>query len=72
MAKLAPFQSRYLWIIAGIYRAIPIYLLEVEVAIPPIDIYLNKRVADLKAQLERTGIGALIRSVCSEVAVKLQ
>ena len=37
-----------------------IRLLEAEVAIPPIDIYLNKQVVDLEARLDRTGIGTLI------------
>ena len=42
MAKLVPFQSYCLRVIAGVYWAILIYLLEVEVAMPLIDIYLNK------------------------------
>ena len=71
MAKLALFQSYYLRVITGTYRAILIHLLEIEVAIPLIDIYLNKQVADLEARLKRTGIGALIYSVYSKVAAKL-
>ena len=39
---------------------------------PPLDIYLNKRVADFEAYLERTGLGVLICNTCSEVAARLQ
>ena len=49
-----------------------IHLLEAEVAIPPIDIYLNKRVIDFEVYLDRTGIGTLIRDICSKVVVKLK
>ena len=54
------------------YKAILVYLLEAEVVIPPLDIYLNKRVADFEACLERTGLGTLIRNTCSEVATRLR
>ena len=53
------------------YKATPVYLLETEVVMPPLDIYLNKRVADFEAYLERTGLGVLIRNTCSEVAARL-
>ena len=54
------------------YKAMPVHLLEAEVVTPPLDIYLNKRVADFEAHLERTGLGVLICNTCSEVAARLQ
>ena len=53
------------------YKAILVYLLKAEVVIPPLDIYLNKRVADFKAYLERIGLGVLIYNTYSEIAVRL-
>ena len=57
---------------SGAYRATPVRFLEVETAKPPIDLYLNKWVADFELRLERTGKGALIRGICNRVAVRLQ
>ena len=70
--KLAISQTSCLQVVVGVYKAILVHLLKAEVVIPPLDIYLNKRVADFEACLERTGLGALIRNTCSEVAVRLQ
>ena len=70
-AKLATSQTSCLQVVAGAYKAISVYL-EAEVAIPPLDIYLNKRVADFEACLERTGLGVLICNTCSEVAARLR
>ena len=54
------------------YKTILVYLLKAEVVMPSLDIYLNKRVADFKAYLERTGLGVLIYNTYSEVAMRLQ
>ena len=54
------------------YKAILVYLLETEVVILPLDIYLNKRVVDFEAYLERIGLGILIYNTYSEVAIRLQ
>ena len=71
-AKLATSQTGCLRVVVGAYKATPVHLLEAEVVTPPLDIYLNKRVADFEARLERTGLGALIRNTCSEVAARLR
>ena len=70
--KIAPYQSKCLRVVSGAYKATPVRLLESEVAIPPIDIYLNRRVADFEARLERSGMATLLQLVCSEVATKLR
>ena len=69
--KLVTSQTSYLQVVAGAYKATPVYLLEAEVVMPPLDIYLNKRVADFEAHLERIGLGALIYNTCSEVVARL-
>src|SRR5204862_4436544 len=60
-------QSNCLWVVAGAYLATPVRSLEMETWVLPLDIYLNKRVADFKAQLEHTGKGALLQTVCNKV-----
>jgi hypothetical protein len=58
--------------VSGAYRATPVRFLEVETATLPLDLYLNKWVADFEQRLECTGKGALIRGICNRVAVRLQ
>jgi hypothetical protein len=70
--KLATMQSKCLRVVAGAYRATPVRLLEVETATPPLDLYLDKWVADFERRLERTGKGGLIQAVCNRVATRLR
>ena len=70
--KLATTQSQCLRVITGAYRATPVRFLETETATPPLDLYLNKWVADFEQRLERTGKGELIQAVCNRVATRLQ
>jgi hypothetical protein len=70
--KLATTQSQCLRVITGAYRATPVRFLEAETATPPLDLYLNKWVADFEQRLERTGKGELIQAVCNRVATRLQ
>ena len=70
--KLATSQTSCLQVVAGVYKAILVYLLKAEVVMPPLNIYLNKRVADFEACLEKTGLGVLICNTYSEVAARLQ
>ena len=61
-------QSNCLQVVAGAYRATPVRSLETEAWVPPLDIYLNKRVVDFEAWLECTGKGALLQAVRNKVA----
>ena len=70
--NLATTQSQCLRIVCGAYCATPVRFLEAETATPPLDLYLNKWVADFERRLERTGKGNLIRAICNQVAVRLQ
>jgi hypothetical protein len=70
--KLATTQSQCLRVVAGAYKATPVRFLETETATPPLDLYLNKWVADFEHRLDRTGKGQLIQAVCNRVATRLQ
>ena len=83
--RLAKAQSRSLRIIAGAYKATPIRNLETETWVPPLDLYLNKRLADLKARLQepslQTGQGqeapaqppqAIIQEACNKIFRRFQ
>ncbi len=48
---LATTQSKCLRIVAGAYRATPVHCLETELAVPPLDLCLNKRAASFENQL---------------------
>jgi hypothetical protein len=53
--SLAREQNKCLRVVAGAFRAIPVRNLETETFIPPIDLYLNVRLADFEALLQQTG-----------------
>ena len=65
---LAREQSACLRIVLGAYKATPIRSLETQAAVPPLDIYLNERVARFEARLETTGMAGRIRTACARVA----
>ena len=69
---LAPLQSQCLRVVTGGYRATQIRHLEAEAAVPPIDIYLNKRVAEFETRLEQTGMIQRIHSASTAVATRLR
>jgi hypothetical protein len=46
--KLAKIQNKCLRVIAGAYKATPTSVLETETSIPPLDLYLNKRLANFR------------------------
>lgn len=50
---LAKAQNRSLRIVAGAFKSTPIRNLETETWVPPLDLYLNKRLADFEARLQQ-------------------
>lgn len=70
--QLGPLQSQCLRAVAGAYRATPIRALETETAVPPVDLYLNQRLAHFEARLEATGMKQLIENSCAAVAHRLR
>ena len=57
---------------AGAYRATPIRSLELETYTPPLDIYLNKRLADFELRLKGTGMTEKINEACAGVRHRLR
>jgi hypothetical protein len=47
-ARLQPIQNKYMRIVAGAYRATPIQSLETETHTPPLDLYLDSKLAVLR------------------------
>ena len=70
--SLAREQNRCLRVIAGAFRATPVRNLETETFVPPIDLYLNVRLADFEARLQLTGKAQLIDNVCAGAGVRAQ
>ena len=54
--KLILLQAAYLHRVARAYKATPRRALETETLVPPLDLYLNQRLAAFKARLESSGI----------------
>ena len=50
--KLPYLTDRSLRIVTGAYKSTPIRCLETEVGVPPLDLYLNKRLADFEKRLQ--------------------
>jgi hypothetical protein len=65
-------QSQCLRTVAGAYRATPVRALETETFVPPLDLYLNGRVAQFERRIEESGMGQLIRDSCASIARKLR
>jgi hypothetical protein len=61
-------QNRCLRIITGAYKATPARYLESEIAIPPLDLYFNKWVADFKDRTEVSGMVGLLRAAGAKAA----
>ena len=66
---------------AGAYKAIPIRHLEVETWVPPLDLYLNKRLADFESRLQEPVSvaggplrppGSVIREACNRLVLRAQ
>ena len=51
-ASLSKAQNRSIRIVAGAYKATPMRSLETETWVPPLDLYLNKRLADFERRIQ--------------------
>jgi len=80
-------QSRSLRVVAGAYKATPIRSLEAETWVPPLDLYLNKRLADFENRLQKPTLptpqtstaptryrppGQLVEEACKKVQSRFQ
>jgi hypothetical protein len=72
MPILRSIQNSCLRTVAGAYRATPIRSLEVETYIPPVDIYLDSRVAAFQRRLENSRSYDIIQRACSNIRARLK
>ncbi|CAP61499.1 uncharacterized protein PODANS_4_1180 [Podospora anserina S mat+] len=83
--RLAKAQTRNLRIVAGAYKATPIRNLETETWVPPLDLYLNKRLADFEARPQNPCLhsgqgldaskhppGQLVQEACNRIYRRFQ
>ena len=71
-AKLQPIQNKCLRVVAGAYKATPIRALEIETYIPPLDLYLDGRLAAFRDQLANSQVGQSIQEACKVIQRKLR
>lgn len=55
----------------GAYKAAPIQKLETEAYVPPLDLWLNGRIAPYQARIERTGIAQLIKDASATIRTRI-
>ena len=70
--KLQKHQNSELRHVLGAFRATPIRQLETEAYVPPLDLWLNGRIARFPARLEWTGLARQIRDACTTIRTQLR
>jgi hypothetical protein len=58
--------------VLGAFKATPIRQLETEAYVPPLDIWLNGRIARLEARLERMGLARQINDAYATIRTQLR
>jgi len=58
--------------VLGAFKATPTGQLETEAYVPPLDLWLNGRIARSQARLERTGIAMKIKGACTAIRIQLR
>jgi hypothetical protein len=61
LKALIPTQNKCLRIMSGAYKIIPIHYLESEMAMPLLDLYFDKWVADFESRIAVSGMAQLLR-----------
>ena len=62
--KLEKVQNKCLRTVTGAYKATPIAVLEMETYTPPLDLYLNARLAKFCRQHKESGMKELVIKAC--------
>jgi len=70
-AKLQNQQNQGLRTVLGAFKATPTRQLHTESYVPPVDLWLNGRVARFQARMEHSGIAQKIRNVCSSIRTRI-
>jgi hypothetical protein len=71
-AKLAGVQNKCLRVIAGAYKATPVAALEAETYTPPLDLYLDTKLAKFRQRHKQSGMEDLITKSCARIQTKLR
>ena len=58
--------------VTGAYRATPISMLEVEAYIPPIDLFLDSRLAAFQTRLAGTKVEQFIENTCKQIQNRIR
>ena len=66
-AKLQAEQNKGLRVVLGAFKATSTRRLEIEAYVPPIDLWLNGRIARYQARIDRSGIGRVIQNAYTAV-----
>ena len=69
--RLQKLQNQGLRTILGAFKATPIRQLETESYVPPLDLWLNGRIARFQARMEHSGIAQKIKDACSAIRTKI-
>jgi hypothetical protein len=70
--KLAKYQNQGLRQVLGAFKATPIRQLGTEAYVPPLDLWLNGRIARFQARLQQTGIARQIKDACTAIRIQLR
>ena len=65
-------QAQALRTVLGAYKATPIRSLELDAFCPPLDIYLNKRVADFELRMQLSGLSLQLDRATAYVEARLR
>lgn len=71
VTELQTAQSACLRTVCGAYKATPVKQLETEASVPPLHIYLDKRVAETEERFTRTGYAEFLQEMCTKVNKKV-
>jgi hypothetical protein len=71
-AKLQRHQNQGLRVVLGAFKATPTRQLETEAYVPPLDLWLNGRVARYQARIVRSGIAQLIDNACAAIRTRVR
>jgi hypothetical protein len=71
VVRLQKYQNQGLCTVLGIYRATPARMLETELYMLLLDLWLNRQVARFQARLEHSGIAQEIRDVYNVIRTRI-
>jgi hypothetical protein len=71
-AKLTGVQNKCLRVVSGAYKATPVAALETETYTPPLDLYLDAKLAKFRLRHRQSGMEELVTRSCARIQAKLR